>query len=570
MKHFKPIIIYLSIFCFLTVSLLGMYPKKIYAEVPATQKAVAHNTTWGSLDWNYTFHRKYYTIEDATGIPTSLITAPYYFYTNDNVTFFAITGGDLIQTVLTNGLQLVLNPSKVSALTSAFFNAIKGPDLDYGKYAEGGLYDSNDNFLGYCLNDISGCYYYTILDQNSPNVTVPSDTVNNVFNFYKYYNSENPTYPDYITVLAPSNSLILNRYADISNNQPLQANISTRLNYATSNHQNLTNLTYNVNTRAGMPTDFFTFGDTYEYIPLDNVHYIGTNWGDQQFYNFCEYFDLDKTHTEFLTTEFLTLEPYYDGFVYAHIYDSNNQRISSAMRYSLIDGTQTSNKGNLFTGIGFIGTYNAGTGHYANFLAGQDYTIYKDQSTYESICINHNYSPDGFYGSIYNTFNTNNDNSFTCTINQIDNSTTINQTIYNDFTNDFPDYVDGSTVNNTDISNEITIEIEILFPTPNPDPTPDPDPDPDPDDPDSILDAILAALRRFFEIFGRLLGTVLAGLLEVIDTLLESIAGIMENLTGVTDFISALFSWIPSPVPEILGVGISICILAAIIKFIRG
>ena len=53
-------------------------------------------------------------------------------------------------------------------------------------------------------------------------------------------------------------------------------------------------------------------------------------------------------------------------------------------------------------------------------------------------------------------------------------------------------------------------------------------------------------------------------------SVLEAITTLMGSITNLSDFFASILDWLPEPIPQVLGVGVSICILAAVIKFIRG
>ena len=576
MKQLKNFLIYLSIFCIVTVSIFSISSKTVYAEVPDSMKAIPHNSSWGSYDFSYTFHKKYWTIQDPTGIPTSLVSSPNYFYKDSsNDTFIVINGADLIQLVLTRGLSIVLNPEIAPAVIQAFFNAIGPPktDITYGLFVQGGVYDGQNNFLGYALNDISNCYYEGAQLPADTLLRIPSQTTNNVKNFYDYYNKTN--YPDYINVIPPSKEFINNNiiFNDFNPNGNTRSNI---VKYFKENIDRLlSDNTYCFIFNSNMNTIQFNK------IP-DNSYFIqkttGSNWD-----NLCNYFELTDANTELLFTE-MYLRPQLPNYCYvAYEVYNNDSKITEFNSINLsydnpnvteTNGTRTINTFNLgHSNIIPASTGGQSWGSYVNSICiGDNYTIYKDLATYNSINVTKDYKPDVLTGSNYYNYNVNEDNSINTTIGQIDNSENNNTTIYNEGDDIIINNTTDGTVNPGQVIIDIDITIDNTYPdyVVNPDNPSNPENPSDPEDPDTILDAILDALKKFFGIIGKLLGTVLAGILEVIDALLESIAGIMDNLTGVTDFIGALFSWLPTPVPQILGVGISICILAAIIKFIRG
>lgn len=102
---------------------------------------------------------------------------------------------------------------------------------------------------------------------------------------------------------------------------------------------------------------------------------------------------------------------------------------------------------------------------------------------------------------------------------------------------------------------------------PGPTPTPDPDPDPDPDPGDgggSWLDNIFGGILNgaFAGVIG-VIGVIFTGLL----TLLAAIFGLLLSLPGI---IGGLFGFMPSELSNLLGSGVIILFVLAIVKFIRG
>ena len=175
-------------------------PLKVYAEIPSTQKAVAHTGTWGGYAFDYSLLGKYFTIEDATGIPTSTVLNAQYFYTDDNETFYALKGKELYTAILNRGIGMVVTTPYLNTLYNSFMTIVGSQTDTTGGIAhlQGALYDSNNVFLGYCVNDISGCYYYQPQPADTPAVDVPDELTDDVYNHYKYYTAD--LYPDYITV----------------------------------------------------------------------------------------------------------------------------------------------------------------------------------------------------------------------------------------------------------------------------------------------------------------------------------------------------------------------------------
>ena len=176
------------------------------------------------------------------------------------------------------------------------------------------------------------------------------------------------------------------------------------------------------------------------------------------------------------------------------------------------------------------------------------------------------YQPPYYTTDNYKNYDPNISNSFNTTYQNVNNSVSNNSTIYETATNEFSNYYDNGVVETNNITNNVTNITNNYYGNGgevNPD-------NPDNPDDNSTLDEILRAILRFFNAIGDIIGTLLASVINLIDSVLEALAGVMENLTGASDLFSELFSWIPEPVPQILGAGFGICLVCGIIKFIRG
>ena len=578
MKHFKQPLIYLSILSILITFFIS--GPKVYADVPANQIVVKHtDKTWSGYPFDYRLQNAYFTVNNSNNlIPTSTNNTPLYFYTDDNITFYELSGKDVYTTVLNRGVGITTASDLLALLVTDFFNYAA---LTSDGYIQGGLYDENNLFLGYCLNDISGCYYIDLQTVNKPAVDVPSEYTNDVYNHYKYYNDNNSALPDFITVYPPSLEFINSHYYDINNFTTPEngANILSNIASLTNSNEYLYYLQVQPSGRNAKEGENYknlqykyTSANEYGLVaPLNNLHFITPNNG-YNWTTFCNEYELDKNHYELLFSDIW--DKGYDNksgnVINYWAYDSQGNHVTSFAQNKLQDGTSYSNA----TYSEFILGFGMGLGGIYPFImcgGSQPYTIYRTEDIYNGVK-NKTYTPSQFQSITYTEYNLNDDNSFEVTVSNIDNSQNLNTTIYQETVNNFADSSDNSssTINKTEIDNSTTTIINNYYPDPNNNTPDNPDNPDNPIEDETILDAILAALKRFFDAIGKILGTILAGLLEVIDSVLESIAGIMENLTGVTEFIGALFSWIPEPVPQILAAGISICILAAIVKFIRG
>ena len=566
MKFFKNIVICLSVISLITIFLVS-FPVKVYADVPSSQKVVSHSGSWSAYPFNYSLQGKYFTIQDATGIPVSSGIANY-FYTDDNVTFYKLDGLDLYTAILNRGVGIILSGTKLTNVSTNFFQLIETvKDTSNNKYLQGGLYDSNDNLLGYCVNDISGCYYSQPLPANTPAVDVPGELTNDVYNHYKYYNNEvNTLNPDYITYYPPSKEYVWN-------------NINTTSNYIKqefydqiySSYSNIFTLRYRKSTNQFNAV--YKYNNQIQLIGTSDV--VGINTSTiEKWREFATELNIDNN-----TLYYSDIDDYLDTLVVNqgdeyltyNVRHSNNlnSQVSDAYLLNCYAGTNVSPQ--TIADNQVFGIMQDASDLYLYTSLKDSITIYRDSNVLNDVK-NNTYIPDSYKSNQYLNYNPVNDNSFTLTISNIDNSQNNNSTIYQESNDTFIDNSSSGNINQTTIDNSVTEIINNYYPSDSGGGGNGGEDNPSDDDinNDSVLDALLSAIRHFFSVIGQLLGTILSGLLEVVNSILDSITGIMTNMTGIIDFISALFGWIPSPVPEVLAVGISITILFAIIRFIRG
>ena len=551
-ENIKKIIAFLVATIILFVAMYSC-GKVVNAEIPATQIVNSFNGTWSTYGFQYNMRNKYYIVQDATGIPTSTLADPNYFYTDDNVTFYKLTGTKLITEILNYGVGVIVDINILSTFLNGYFNAIKILDSSNSKYVQGGLYDSNDNFLGYCLNDITGCYYETIT--GDPEYTIPSDSVDNVKN---YFDTQNIT-PDYVTFY------------------PLSINYLTQdtyINYDSNTIDYIKNTVTNYN--LCRQVFFIKNNNTYTtFFDSTNSGNVSSNkfvaYSDEIAFGICsrnDYWDNFFTSIKIKDNNLLASDMvinFKDNFTYGYnyfdvtCYDSNGTVDTNTYQVDI------SNKS--ISNLGYASTFRIGSSvsNLIVFPFNQEVTIYKNQNIKDNLD-NQTYYPNYYFTDTYTNYDSNNDNSIQTLISITDNSTNNNNDIYSECNNSYYDYYDNgyydnssSTTNITNITNNYYGEY---------DPNPDPDPDPDPESP--VLDEILRAILRFFNAIGDIIGTILASILNLIDSVLEALAGVMENLDGMSDFFSSLFAWLPDPVPQILGAGFGICLICGIIKFIRG
>ena len=429
-KIYKIISIVVSIMIVFTF--LYSCGKVVNAAVPQNQIVTSHNGSWGSYDFTYVFHNKYYKLQDATGVPNSTLLNPKYFYTDDNITFKAISGTDLIANILNQGIGLILDPDNILNYINAFFDAI-GPnhlDLTDSKYSQGGLYDNNDNFLGYCLNDITGCYYDGLTTLNY--VTIPSQMVNNVKSFD---DSQNYTV-DYVTYYPLSNQYILNNLST--------SYTQTQKDYISNNIGNY-NICYNLvlYTNDGTNKELYVSSDNsasnYRVFTavVNPVKYgISTNSGYwNNFMNKYKPYDNSLLATD-MVDFFLDnwLNPGYK--ILFDIYSNNNDVITQGLTVNL--AAQSMNtvqiSGNIQLGFN--------SSNHFDLPFNSEFTIYRNQTVLDNLN-NETYETDRFYTDKYLNYNSEDDNSYNTNISLIDNSFTNNSNIFNDSNDSYYNYYDN-------------------------------------------------------------------------------------------------------------------------------
>lgn len=140
-------------------------------------------------------------------------------------------------------------------------------------------------------------------------------------------------------------------------------------------------------------------------------------------------------------------------------------------------------------------------------------------------------------------------------------------------------YLDGEwkSLKDTDLSDYGNDEESPSTPTPSPDPgdpTPAPSDNPDPTlppstpetgdgDGDSDLNGLIDMILSLLNGLGDLFAAVISGLFSLFESLLTMASGFSE-------FLTASFGYLPADVLNVLGAGVVLMIVLAVIKFIRG
>lgn len=530
-----------------------------FADVPSAQKVVSHTGSWDSYGLNITGLGKYYTLEDSTGLESSTYAAPKYFYTRDGITFTDLVGINLVINQLNKVVGVILPNGTINDFYTYFFTKV-GLTNDDG-YAQGGLYDSEDNFIGYALNDISGCYYSKL--NGNTQVSVPSYFPNNIYNVLVDYNDD---LPPYIKFYPLSSSNVLNKL-NISTNSYQQNTFNSDL------------ITYGVLYSCGWDTYWKQFKFTnntsnmYYSYSADIKYHVATNstgYSQHSYADFCKDFNLTGNSNELsfgqLSSSFGLAYKFYDSELNA-ISTLNTKLVGTD---SVTDSTTTIYSGPAYghtTVINTIGNPGNNNSFIQAMISSEPIYIYKDVNTI-GLLNNKTYVPEILTTNKYTTYNTTNDNSNFTTTNNIDNSVTNNDTIYTESTQNFSEYIDNSIIDNSSVTTNVTNITNNYYG--NSGSGEGGDNEGGGSSSDGVLDTLMEGLLAFFNAIGRVLATVFTGLLDMFTTVLDAIASLTTDLTGVTDFFGSLFSWLPDPIPQVLGIGISVCILCAVIRFIRG
>lgn len=538
--------------------------KIVNAAVPQSQIVEKHADTWSGYVFDVNLDGFYYTIQDSTAISQSNYLVPQFFYTPDREKFYAVAGTNVYTEILNNTIGLIIKPSLLNGLLTNFYTLIGITDDTNEKYFQSALYDSNDNFLGWCLNDISGCYYAG--NNNNDNVDYTNNWPSTVDNHIDYYlKNNNDLLPDYFTFYPPSNDTIERKFY----NNLITGTAKTYFETQSAELSLGLNIRYWHNSGINARDDSFTWGDRrnlsslqfYGYV--NPVQYLCNKSGDTAWYNTLKQYDC--TNNEILASDIISMN--YPSSSYQFGYDAyslNDEVITQALLINLSSQTMTTTT---YSGcvFGIMADY-----EYCTIMP---FTI--DKITFyrnANIKLNMDdnlYQAPYYTNDRYNSYDGSINDSFNTSMQNINNSVTNNSSIYETANNEFNNYYDNGVVETNNITNNVTNITNNYYTSNDPDNPNNPDNPDNPDD-NSTLDEILRAILRFFNAIGDIIGTLLASIINLIDSVLEAIAGVMETLSGASDLFASLFAWIPEPVPQILGAGFGICLVCGIIKFIRG
>ena len=360
---------WLSIFIAIIVVFVSMYScgKIVNAEIPSTQKVEKHISSWVGYPFDYVLYNIYFTIDDTTGIPAHNSIIPRWFYTTDNVTFQQIDGLKLLTTVWNSAVGIIFNNTDLQTVAQAFYDIIDLPDNN--NKAQGALYDSNSVFLGYCLNDISGCYWY---ENSNSDITIPDPVVDDIHNFTDYYLEQQIT-DDFFTFYPLSNTYILNNFFNASltqegktyfNEQSANFKLFTPIN-VDNNHKTFFQTLYGLSVN-GIPntTDFLVCTSNYQ-----------SNWN-----YFCAKFK--EQDNQLLATDMIDILTGESYKIEVLPYDSNNNQVDT---YSLInlDNRSSTNSSGVFN-LYFGNAFNSSSS-IVSFPCNNEITVYKTLSVKQNL-----------------------------------------------------------------------------------------------------------------------------------------------------------------------------------------
>ena len=581
LKRFLPFFVSFNIFlCF-----FFSYDLTSYA-VDSQFLVQKHYASFGQSNFSFHGTGAYYTIANPTGLTPCSVQDPYYYYSSDNATFDVCTGEDMLTNIANLGLGILLSEFSLNNL-KGYFTAITGAwnfvTVNGEQFFQDGLYDLNHNFYGFVLTDISGCYYS--FSNLSSAVTVPGYQVTNVYN---YINSDPNIYnriiadPFYIDFQAPSFSDFKDGYVSDTFDNSFDSIFS---NFS----RPICTGVYRKNSSDSHFIVGGTFGTSYDDLNLCLLAEMDSNTG-ARFDYFCWYYNLVGTNTSVSWTDLvnfrsnpkLSILPSEDINDYVSCYydlcDSSNPLdiISNGITFSFYNnGSYSSNR--VYNGLGdfrlgFSNVVDIDGSSYDRFL----FPIAPDGNTVIRIFGDSTtqYDSNTFNSNSFNNFDSANNNSYNTTSQNLDNSVTNNNISYNSVNNSVSNSSYSNPISSSVINNSVINNITNNYgSSPNNSEIVDDNGNGSGGSggsDSSVLDKFLEMILKFFEAVAKIFSAVLTGLLEMFTIIIEAITDLMSDITPFTQFLGVLFGFLPSPIPQVLAIGFSICVLCAVISFIRG
>ena len=483
-----------------------------------------------------------YTCDD-NNLPSS---GDYYFGITSNGDVWYTTMARAIPLILNRGLGLALNPSKVVDFITDYitYGIINDP---IAKPVMNG-----NTRVGWALADLTGKKLVGSTSTGESAI-IPTSEVNNVYNYYnEWYTDEGYDVPDYINLETRNKTFFDNKF----NRDDSKYNAAKSL--FDSGLFTMSFMKYTSNTMT------YSFsGLSYQYYidcVLDDTVTIAS--AENAFSSYCDRLNVKSTNSN---VPFVSQMLNGSGIPY-YFYDKTDINTILTVKGAVLnnDGTYRLINANS----------NEVYGGQVNSLICCDYdywTIYKSKTIFNQF-VNKTYAPVSFYTQQWYDYNENNDNSISTSTEEIDNSTTTNETIYNESAESFSEYYEE---NNYHIDNSITISntteiINNYYGDNNGGDDNGGGSGGGSDDSDgSILDKLLDAIVGFFKAVGQIIVALLTGLFELFSIVLNALADINNSFAAIKNFLASIFSWFPETLVSLMVLGLGLALLASFITWFK-
>ena len=486
-----------------------------------------------------------YTMQDETSLPVG----QYFYYKYDDGKAWYCTLAEAISICSNKKFGLTYSTETLSALAAGFSNyylAYTGglPPIS-GVYS---LANNTNTLIGWAMNNISGCKLVAPTTQGT--VQIPSDTNNYLYVYVNNYIEENLHDPDYI-IYVPMKSTDAKEFISVST-----PNYNNVVGYMESQVSNImTEFYYIVSSN--------TYGVATTHITDDYIFYASTS---SNFASCVSNYGLSTSNVKVYSAEVFANRNSFNFQVkpYDIENNSNNWKLYT---YDASTGNTTESSRTISNNLGMFSSAPNVSG---SILADHEITIYKDLNIYTSIR-NETYSPSYYHTEEYQNYNYNSeDNSSETNTTEIDNSTQNNTNIYEGSTEYFYNSTSENNynINYENIVNNTQTIINNYYGDNNGGDNGGGDDDNDGDS--GILDKLLDALIDLFKMLGKVIAAILTGIVDLITEVLAALANILSAINPFTELLSTLFGFLPDIVVNTLSAGLSICIMIAVIKFLRG
>lgn len=484
-----------------------------------------------------------YTSNDSN-LPSS---GSYYFglTTDDYVYYVPIS--KVLPVIINKGIGVTLKPEVLVNFISDYieFGLINSPYKP--------VYNGSTK-IGYAFDDIEG---KTLLGSNNTTdypITVPTEETNNVYNYYnQWYTDNGYNTPDYVNVETKPREFFTNKL------NASAGNYESMKNFIENGDFSLVNMSYNSSNMI-----YAYYGPMLTYNLDDIMIYCDTGymWTDM-----CNAYHVSSNKS---TINFVDLMLSNTGIQTRVVY--NNAIGTPLIRQvaSFNNNHQTDYTISNDTGNARMYFYLLGYQHLP-LCDNPTITIFKDMTVLNQV---HNltYAPLNFNTQQYYDYSSEDDNSVTTTSSQVDNSVTNNETIYNESAESFTEYY---SENNYHIDNSVTINttteiVNNYYGTDNGGDDNGGGSGGNDNDDNGILDKLLDALIDLFKMLGKVIAAILTGIVDMITEVLGALANIITAINPFTELLRLLFGFLPEIVVNTISAGLAICIMIAVLKFLRG